>query len=204
MTVMPQFPLGSVLFPTMILPLHVFEERYRTLMADIIDTTREFGVPLIERGFEVGGEDLRSGFGTVARIVEAEQFDDGRWVIATVGVRRFRVIEWLPDDPYPRAEVEDWPDEPPRRPLDDDLATATHALIRCLATASEAGHDVGLLPELSDEAETAVMQIAALAPVSPYDRQRFLAAPGPTERLELVMAALAEAQEMFEFEMGGS
>ena len=74
------FPLGCVLFPSVVLPLHVFEPRYRTLVQTCLDDDREFGVVLIERGSEVGGDDVRTDVGTVARIVEAEQLPDGRWV----------------------------------------------------------------------------------------------------------------------------
>lgn len=112
MAVRPMFPLGSVLLPSMVLPLHVFEERYRAMVRDCLAGEREFGVTLIERGSEVGGGDIRAMAGTVAEIVQAEEFDDGRWGVVAVGARRVRVTGWLPDDPYPRAEVEDWPDEP--------------------------------------------------------------------------------------------
>lgn len=201
MAVLPQFPLGLVLFPSMVLPLHVFEPRYRVLMQHVLAGSREFGVPLIERGAEVGGGDVRSNVGTVAQIVEAEEFADGRWVVVTVGVRRYRVIEWLPDDPYPRADVEDWPDTDSNKDLGDALASTIRRFERCLATASEAGHDVGPIPDISDDLEVAVMQLAALSPVSQLDRQHFLTAPGPEERLSVIDRALGEAQEMFEFDL---
>src|SRR5438045_6955857 len=104
-------PLGTVLFPSLFLPLHVFEPRYREMTRVCLEGNREFGVVLIERGSEVGGDDVRTLVGTVARIVEASELDDGRWMLATVGVRRLRVRAWLEDDPYPRADVDDWPDE---------------------------------------------------------------------------------------------
>ena len=92
----------------MVLPLHVFEPRYRAHGRALPGTgTPEFGVVLIERGREVGGGDVRTYVGTVARIAEAGQFADGRWALAAVGIRRIRVEAWLEDDPYPRAEVED-------------------------------------------------------------------------------------------------
>jgi Lon protease-like protein len=207
MPALPQFPLGTVLFPSMVLPLHIFEERYRTLMHDVIfgdgpdEPTKEFGVPLIERGFEVGGDDVRSSVGTVARIVEHELLDDGRWVIATVGTRRYRVLEWLDDRPYPRAEVEDWPDIESSRDLSEDLANAVQAFKRCLATAAEAGYDVGPIPDIDAEPEVGIAQLAALAPVSQLDRHQFLCAEGPEQRLPLIADALAGAQEIFEFEL---
>src|SRR5215207_2079835 len=105
------FPLGSVLLPSVFLPLHLFEPRYRQLIRDCMAGSQEFGVVLIERGSEVGGGDVRADVGTVARVLEARELDDGRWAVGAVGTRRIRVVEWLDDDPYPRAEVEDWDDE---------------------------------------------------------------------------------------------
>src|SRR3954453_12623991 len=112
MTELPMFPLGTVLFPSLFLPLHVFEPRYRELTRRCLEADREFGVALIERGSEVGGDDVRTAVGTVARILEATELDDGRWVLGTVGIRRIRVVRWLEDDPFPRAEAEDWEDAP--------------------------------------------------------------------------------------------
>ena len=89
--VTPMFPLGSVLVPGMVLPLHVFEARYRALVRDCVAGDGEFGVVLIERGSEVGGGDVRTDVGTVARIVQADEMPDGRFALGAVGVRRVRV-----------------------------------------------------------------------------------------------------------------
>src|SRR4051794_7614820 len=111
--VIPMFPLGTVLFPHALLPLRVFEPRYRVMTERVLKAEREFGVVLIERGSEVGGGDTRFDVGTVAQIVRAEPLGDGGFVLATVGIRRVRVARWLPDDPYPQAEVVDFPDAEP-------------------------------------------------------------------------------------------
>src|SRR3954464_4728260 len=105
--VMPMFPLGTVLFPHALLPLHVFEERYRRMTERVLRGDGEFGVVLIERGSEVGGGDTRFDVGTVARIVRAQQLPDGGYALATVGLRRIRAAVWLADDPYPQAQVVD-------------------------------------------------------------------------------------------------
>ena len=115
------FPLGTVLFPYAVLPLHVFEPRYRALTEHCLAGDGCFGVVLIERGSEVGGGDTRFAVGTVARIARAGQLPDGRYVLATVGTQRFRVREWLPDDPYPLAEVD---------LLDDPGAGVGHGPVR--------------------------------------------------------------------------
>lgn len=198
---MPQFPLGSVLFPSMVLPLHVFEPRYRALIEQVMATDQTFGVVLIERGSEVGGADQRSQFGTTARIVEAEQFSDGRWALITVGVERFSVTRWLLDDPYPQAEIEPWPDHVgPDLELDlgigDDYARVSTKFSRCMALASEAGYNVGPIPDRSKDIALGCMQMSALAPVGPLDKQRLLGAPGPAQRLPLLDQILDDALEL--------
>ena len=109
---LPMFPLGTVLFPHSVLPLHVFEPRYRTLTERCLADDSTFGVVLIERGSEVGGGEVRFDVGTATRILQAGRLDDGRYVLVTVGERRVRVRRWLPDDPYPLAEVETLTDLP--------------------------------------------------------------------------------------------
>ncbi len=136
------FPLGTVLFPYGVLPLHVFEPRYRALVADCLAAPDgpEFGVVLIERGSEVGGGDTRFDVGTVARIVDASAFDDGRYALATVGTRRLRVLRWLPDDPYPQAVIEEL-EEPAGDATDatDAIVLVEQRLRRVLGLASELG-----------------------------------------------------------------
>src|SRR3954470_15658223 len=105
MTTLPMFPLGSVLFPAMPLPLRVFEERYLTMLAHVLqDEPPEFGVVLIERGQEVGGGDIRFDVGTVARISDLQVAEDGVGLVG-LGGQRFEVLTWAEDDPFPQAEV---------------------------------------------------------------------------------------------------
>jgi Lon protease-like protein len=197
-TTMPMFPLGSVLLPGAPLPLHVFEPRYRALVQDCLEGPREFGVVLIERGSEVGGGDVRTDVGTVARILEVARFEDGRWALAAVGTRRIRVVGWLEDDPYPRAEVVDWPDDD--EPLDDEAVEALVAPFRrVLALATELGLPVPpATAELAPEPLVALLQMVAATPVGPMDRQRLLLASGPGARSELLAELLADAEVLLE------
>lgn len=188
------FPLGNVLFPGLVLPLHVFEPRYRTLVDWCLRADPpEFGVVLIERGSEVGGADVRTHVGTVARIVEAARFDDGRWAVGAVGVRRLRVQRWLADDPFPRAEVDDWPEPDPVVPLEDGYASVRRLLRRSLALKAELGEEaapatVSLVPD----PVAGSYHAAALAPIGPADKQRLLEAADATDRLGLLGSLLAE------------
>ncbi len=99
------FPLGSVLLPGMPLPLRVFEPRYVALLSTVLgEPDREFGVVLIERGSEVGGGDARFGVGTVAGI-ETVEIGEGSILLVARGTARVEVVDWLDDDPFPRARV---------------------------------------------------------------------------------------------------
>ena len=187
------FPLGGVLFPSVVLPLHVFEPRYRALVDDCLAGDSEFGVVLIQRGSEVGGDDVRTDVGTLARIIEATRLDDGRWVLNTVGTRRIRIERWLTDDPYPRAEVRDWPDDDIDADLGEAYRDGVSSLRRVLALKAELGE--GAAPatiELTDEPGLGSHQLCALAPFGPLDQQRLLSSPGAAGRLEEVGRMLDE------------
>jgi uncharacterized protein len=193
MAALPMFPLGTVLVPAMVLPLHVFEPRYRALVRDVLEREPEFGVVLIERGSEVGGGDTRTDVGTVARVVDAAELPDGRWALATVGTRRMRVARWLDDDPYPRALVEDWPDPRPVTATIDTVQAVAGLLRRTLGRRAELGDAVPpATAELSDDVVLASYQVTALAPIGPADRQRLLAAPTPEDRLGDLLSLLEE------------
>ncbi|MET0664636.1 MAG: LON peptidase substrate-binding domain-containing protein [Acidimicrobiales bacterium] len=198
--VMPMFPLGTVLFPTMLLPLHVFEPRYRALVDDCVAGYGEFGVTLIERGSEVGGGDVRTDVGTVARIVQVERFEDGRFAVAAVGTRRIRIERWLADDPYPRAEVVDWEDVGTTETALDD---ADALFRRALALAAELGEAPAPLDvELADDPAMATFQIGALAPLGPLDRQALLATERPDDRVTLLVAQLTDVVELLRARLG--
>jgi Lon protease-like protein len=192
--VTPMFPLGMVLLPGAVLPLHVFEMRYRVLMRDVLDAGGELGVVLIERGSEVGGGDVRSEVGTMARVVRADELADGRWAVVATGERRIRVTHWEPDDPYPRARVEDWPDEAGSG-IDEValVAAASTSLETVRQLAGQLGLRVAAVdPDQPAEPSAASFALASAAPIGPLDRQRLLAAPGAGERLEALLRLLDE------------
>lgn len=194
------FPLGSVLVPSAVLPLQLFEPRYLALIADVRHAEPpEFGVVLIERGSEVGGGDVRTTVGTVARVVRAEPAPDGRWGVVAVGVRRIRVEEWLPDAPYPRALVHDWSDA--STDGTDGLGTAYEEVVALLRQALALSAELGdpVVPatvELSDDAVLGSYQVVALAPLGPADQQELLGVAGAGERIERAAGMLGDAVEL--------
>jgi Lon protease-like protein len=107
---LPLFPLHTVLFPGQTLPLHIFEPRYREMIADCLQADRTFGVVLIREGVEVGGAAAPYEVGTTAVIEDIERLDDGRMNIVAVGRERFRVQDYgTADKPYLVGRVALWP-----------------------------------------------------------------------------------------------
>ncbi len=202
---LPMFPLGTVLLPHMVLPLHIFEPRYRVLLHDVLDaedSQREFGVTLITRGHEVGGGDQRAEVGAVARILQAQELEDGRWIVVAVGTRRIRVQRWLPEDPYPVAEVEELPSAPPATGAAELLTELEPQLRRSLAMLSELGEEgVPSTFELANDPEEASWQAAVILPFNPYDAQRILETDEVTDRLRLISSLVADLDETLAFRL---
>lgn len=189
------FPLSAVLYPHARIPLHVFEPRYRALTRDCLAGDSRFGVVLIERGSEVGGGDQRMAVGTRAIITKAAALSDGRWLLLVQGDRRIRIGEWLDDDPYPLAMVEEW------SPRVEEVAAALvqraeQSVRRTRGLLSEGGATSALPAEtqFDEDADVAAWQLCAEAPLNMIDAQRVLAAEGTRERLELLID-LTEAME---------
>ena len=202
----PMFALQSVLLPGSPLPLHVFEPRYVAMLDTVISTDAEMGVVLIERGREVGGGDVRCDVATMARVVEARELADGRLLVMALGVRRIRVRRWLPDDPYPCAETEDWPDEPEGEspPTGEQLqqlgalVTEARSLARRLEIASGPQHPAAeVVPvDVGRDVSQASYRAAALAPLGPLDRYEVLCTPGAGQRLNVAHRVVADAVEL--------
>lgn len=106
---MPLFPLNVVLFPGMMLPLHIFEARYREMIDRCLNDRIPFGVALISEGNEVGGPAVPHKIGTAARIVRKDRQPDGTINIKAVGTQRFRILELDDSRPYLSAKVAQYP-----------------------------------------------------------------------------------------------
>lgn len=175
--IMPMFPLSSVLFPYMPLRLRVFEERYLIMLAELLkNEDAQFGVVLIERGWEVGGGEQRFDLGTIAEITQLGA-QEGVVGLVAQGGRRFDVTQWLKDAPHPRAEISEIAD------LEWDIGLwqlreeTEHLVRRTLAVASEfAGNVWPADIELSPDPAAAAWQLAAIAPLNALDQVRLLRA----------------------------
>lgn len=190
------FPLGSVLLPHMPLALRLFEPRYLMMLGQLLDQERpEFGVVLIERGHEVGGGDHRFAVGTLARIVQVQAARD-HMALTARGDRRFRVLEWLPDEPYPRATIEELPELVWDRALEPMRERAESAVRRALAARSEFGQTWPADLTLSENPLEACWQLAGIAPISAMDHLAALRAESCHDLLEQTESAAREVCDL--------
>ncbi|MEC7828067.1 MAG: LON peptidase substrate-binding domain-containing protein [Actinomycetota bacterium] len=199
----PMFPLGTVLLPGGILPLHIFEDRYRELTDYCLKNETQFGVVLIERGHEVGGGDVRASVGCLADIIQHEGFPDGRSNVVVLGTSRINIKEWKSDDPYPTALVSEIVDTS----SEDSLARGLEVLGRLcmfLEAAQNKGYKVppvdGKAVAVGVEIVELTYRIAELTPSGPFDRQRLLAASSCEERLDIIEEQLQGLEEILSAE----
>ena len=193
---MPLFPLGTVLYPGLVLPLHIFEERYRQLVRDLLDgqEPQEFGVIAIRKGRETGvdGVSALHEIGCTARLRQVTEQDDGRFELLTVGTQRFRLLGLDHSRPYLRGAIDPLTEET------GDEATAALAVqavqrtfreyLDALATRGAARINV---PDLPDEPVLLSYLVAASMIVDLSDRQVLLAEPDAAGRLAAERTLLA-------------
>jgi Lon protease-like protein len=168
-----------------------------------------FGVVLIAAGREVGGGDARSDVGTLAHITEVADFGDGRYRLNAVMAERIRVLEWQPDNPYPRAAVEMWPDEPGEPVGPDairDVEDRMIALFERIASARGAEVSGRDIVAGADAAPDAAMWLYALTnrlPMGQADRYSVLAAPTNAVRVAALNDAVETVSALVEFQLSG-
>ncbi|WP_067487642.1 LON peptidase substrate-binding domain-containing protein [Actinomadura hibisca] len=202
---LPLFPLGTVLFPGLVLPLHLFEDRYLRLAADLLGRPgpRRFGVVGIELGHQAGAPpDLGpepvprlAEVGCVAELHEAAERPDGRYDIVTVGSRRFRLKGVDDSLPYLRGEVEPLPEDPGADP--GPAARRARGLYqvyrrRIAAVGGQPAEEV----ELPDEPVRLSYLIASAMVLDGHDKQRLLAAEDATLRLRAECGLLARENRL--------
>ena len=206
---LPLFPLSTVLFPGMRLPLHVFEERYRTLMADLLagPEPRRFGVIAIRSGREVGatGAAALHEVGCVAVIRQVAPHPDGRYDLQTVGTERFRLASVDRTLPYLRGEVELLPDgvvppgaaEPGAAEVAAVVVRQVQAGFRAyLNSLADQGGGVISVADLPDEPVLLSYVIGAAMIIDLPERQSLLAAPDAMSRLRLERSLLVRETAM--------
>ena len=198
---LPLFPLGTVLYPGLLLPLNIFEERYRELVRDLLDgpEPRRFGVIAIRKGRETGVDGISALYqiGCTATVREVAEQDDGRYQLVTVGTQRFRLASLDNSRPYLQGEVDLLEEE-----VGDEASAglAVHAVQRGFhgyveALASRESVEV-TVPELPDEPLLLSYLVAASMILDLSVRQDLLAEPDAERRLGAERALLARETTM--------
>jgi uncharacterized protein len=203
--VLPVFPLGTVLFPGLVLPLHIFEERYRTLVRELVAATgdgpHEFGVVTLRRGVEVlqpAESDTAPtpvtapqlyDVGCTAELRQVTELPDGRFDIVTVGRRRFKVVSVESGtSPYLTAQVEWLPDDVAGDDVADQLAPRVLAAFRTYLNLLRP--DSEILDQVPDDPTVLSHLVAASAQLTTDERQLLLAAPDTATRLRTELKLL--------------
>jgi hypothetical protein len=197
---LPLFPLGTVLFPGLLLPLHIFEERYRQLVGDLLagPEPRRFGVIAIRKGRETGVDGVSALYeiGCTATLRRVTEHPDGRYDLVTAGTGRFRLTSLDHTGAYLRGEV-----EPVAEPTGDQAAAAAaasavqRAFTGYLGALAKRGAEVSV-PDLPDEPVLLSYLVAATIVLDLPDRQELLAQPDALARLEAERALLARETAM--------
>ena len=196
---LPLFPLSTVLFPGMRLPLHIFEERYQTLVADLLagPEPRRFGVIAIRSGREVGADSVAAlhEIGCVATVRQAAPSADGRYDLLTVGTDRFRLLAVDRSLPYLQGEIELLPDDAGDEPGAAEAAAGTVRQVQSgfrayLNALADQGGGVISIADLPDEPGLLSYVIGAAMIIDLPERQSLLAAPDAMARLRLERSLL--------------
>ena len=190
---LPIFPLPLVLFPGALQTLHIFEPRYRRLLADSLERDRRFGIAYVRE--TLGGDPApRPGdVGCVAEIRETQALPDGRSNIVTVGGRRFTLVEWLPSArDYRLARVEEFADDPAdpaeAGAVGGDVRRDFRRLLAALATLTDRTEQP---PGLPDDPELLSFQVAAQLELEPPAKLELLRLRSTIARLRSLAAVLA-------------
>jgi Lon protease-like protein len=195
---LPLFPLSTVLYPGLPIPLHVFEERYREMFGRILDGDRRFGVVAIVHGHEVGGSAVYHPVGCVAEVRDVRRYPDGRLDVVARGERRFRIDGVAQAAPYIVAEVATL-GESKGRSASERIMPVTRLFNRYVTTLLEiAGEDEIEQVDLPDDPVAASYLVAAGLQVDLPDKQNLLAVPSAAERLRTEAALLRRELSLLE------
>ncbi|HET7564549.1 MAG TPA: LON peptidase substrate-binding domain-containing protein [Gemmatimonadaceae bacterium] len=197
--ILPLFPLPVVLFPGVQIPLHIFEPRYRLMLADCLAGDRRFGLVycppgLAERALPPGQ------VGCVAEIDEAEELPDGRSNIMVTGSERFSLVSFVDSaHPYHLGEVADYRDIPePAAPLAELASTVRDHFDRIARAITTIANENAPPPDLPEEPTLLAFRVASLIDIGAPARQELLTSRSASQRLRdigtLLDAALASLE----------
>ena len=195
---LPLFPLNTVLFPDISLPLHIFEDRYKLMMQHCLDSDAKFGVVLIKAGAEVGEPAICYSTGTVARIEQVDRVEDGRMLISITGQQRFRIKNITQYRPYMAAQVELLEDDVEPQVPPTEMEAIREAVTQHLRLAL--GLRGGWIREAKMPSDPVVLSnfIAGTLQVGLHEKQALLEEASASKRLEIELDVLRREAEGLE------
>lgn len=197
---LPLFPLRTVLFPGMMLPLHIFEPRYLEMIERCLDERLPFGVVLIKEGQEVGESATPHPIGTAARITRVDRKPDGRMDIVAVGTKRFRIEELHSGRAYLTGDVSHFPvlNGDTRMAL-DQAERVRPKIMRYVELMTEATGVQLQLDQLPNDPTTLAFLTAIALQVNNEDKQRILSLAGIPEILDMGNYLLGRELQILEY-----
>lgn len=198
---LPLFPLGTVLFPGLLLPLHIFEDRYRQLVRDLLaePAPRTFGVIAIRKGRETGIDGISALYqiGCTATLRQVNERDDGRFDLVTAGAQRFRLADLDDSKPYLQGEVDLLPEDAGDEAAAGHAGQAVRAAFRTYLSALTARGATQLaVPDLPGDPVQLSYLVAASMIIDLSDKQALLAEPDAVGRLVAEHALLSRETTM--------
>lgn len=223
MSTVPVFPLGTAYLPGDQVSLNIFEDRYLQMMSDVMDDDRIFASVLIERGSEVGGDDLRHRHGVFVSVDSIVQLDS-LLLVTGVATSVCDVLRWLPDDPYPQADIHEQPHEPLTQSQRFDVASSLTLLAQSIRLVHESLSSLHSEPSEAPKVDSTVTTLAAgrwwdhsviedelwraywlLArnlPCGPFDRYAFLTPGSLIDRVKRLKQTVEHVGEVVSFRFG--
>jgi len=192
------FPLPNlVLFPHIVVPLHIFEERYKSMINGCIASGEVFGLVLLRTGADEESEETIHRVGVTARIVEVERLDEGRMNILCEGEQRFRIYRFTQQTPFWRGAVDI---------IEDDERNATEALYEQVAELYRSVVDLSAKLSGSQEAELVLpdsstdlsYMVSYVLDIESEDKQKLLEMDSTAERLRMLLAHLTDTLRKLE------
>ena len=187
------FPLGSVLFPGMNMPIRIFEPRYLQLFSELTEENSTFGTCLIEKGHEVGGKDSRFSYGTLCKITALKALGQNQLAVQCLGIKRILVRKWLPDNPYPIAQIEELEtSENKDFQLKEEII---EELERCYVLLVQMGVIPAESMDIKGLERIDLYTACALAPLGQLDKYKLLAAESENDRSRLLLSQITSERE---------
>ena len=190
----PLFPLPNlVLFPRIVVPLHIFEERYKLMINSCIDRDEAFGLVLLQSGAEEEAEETIHRVGVTAKVIEVERLEDGRMNIVTEGERRFRIYRFTQQNPYWKASVDFFDDDESHHSIESFYEQVSVLYRKVCELGARLGESAESAPALPESASDLSYLVSYVLDIDAEGKQKLLEIASAAERLQVLVGHLNDA-----------